>query len=254
MSGLGPAPSAQTRQGKRLVDQSCVVTGASSGIGRAIALALAAAGARVCAVARRRDALEATADQVRDSGSITPYPTDLSSDESIAALVKTLGRHPGGLDVLVHSAGTISIGALETSPVAELDRQHSTNVRAPYLLTQALLPLLRANRGQIVFINSTAVQSARAEMSQYTSTKQALRAIADSLREEVNAEGIRVTRIYPGRTGTPMQSTVHVQEGRPYVPDRLLQPEDIAELVVGVLTLPRTAEVTDVSLRPMRKP
>ena len=172
----------------------------------------------------------------------------------MAALAKTLCATARGVDVLAHSAGTISTGALEGSSVEDLDRQYRTNVRGPYLLTQALIPLLRARRGQVVFINSTAVFSARAEVGQYTSSKQALRAVADALREELNPEGIRVTTVYPGRTATPLQATVHAGEGKPYLPDRLLQPEDVAELVVDVLTLPRSAEVTDVTIRPMRKP
>jgi NADP-dependent 3-hydroxy acid dehydrogenase YdfG len=153
----------------------------------------------------------------------------------------------------VHSAGTYSRGPVEKASADDLDRQYATNVRAPYLLTQALLSMLRANRGQIVFINSTIVFASGANVSQYAATQHALRALADSLREEVNADGIRVASIYPGRTATQLQARIHALEGKAYVPERLLQPGDVADVVVKILTIPRSAEVTDVRIRPMLK-
>jgi NADP-dependent 3-hydroxy acid dehydrogenase YdfG len=237
-----------------LQDRTCVVTGASSGIGRAIAIALASAGATVCAVARRRDELEVTATRANGSGRFALYEADLSDHEEPERLAKALRSREGGIDVLIHSAGTISIGDLETASVRDLDRQYATNVRAPYLLTQALLPALRANRGQIVFINSTAGLTARANVAQYAATKHALKAIADSLREEINPEGVRVVSVYPGRTATPLQATIHEIEGKAYAPDRLMQPVDVASVVLGALALPRSTEVTDLMVRPMLKP
>jgi NADP-dependent 3-hydroxy acid dehydrogenase YdfG len=84
-------------------------------------------------------------------------------------------------------------------------------------------------------------------------TKHALKALADGLRHEVNAEGVRVLSVYMGRTATPMQREVHVSEGVDYRPLELLQPDDVAEAILSALTLPRTAEVTDIYVRPMRK-
>ena len=146
------------------------------------------------------------------------------------------------------------MGPHGTAPVADLDRQYQTNVRGPYLLIQALLPLLRACRGQVVFVNSTVGLEARAGVGQYASTQHALRAIADALRAEVNADGVRVLSLFLGRTASPMQAAIHKLEGRAYYPERLLQPEDVASVVISVLSLPRTAEVTDISIRPMLKP
>jgi NADP-dependent 3-hydroxy acid dehydrogenase YdfG len=248
------AMASGNRRDAALADCTCIVTGASSGIGRAIGAALSSTGANVCAVARRAGELEAMAAHAHGPGSVTPYPADLSDDNNITALATTIRQREGGADVLVHSAGTISMGPLETAPVADLDRQYRANVRGPYLLTQALLPLLRASRGQIIFINSTAVLAPRADVGQYASTKHALRAIADALREEVNPDGIRVASVYPGRTATPLQARVHASEGRAYAPERLLQPDDVADVVLSILTLARSAEVTDVNVRPMVKP
>jgi NAD(P)-dependent dehydrogenase (short-subunit alcohol dehydrogenase family) len=237
-----------------LEGRTCVVTGASSGIGRAIAISLAAGGATVLAVGRRREELERTAGSANGAGRIEPRQADLVSDDELARLTGELLARDGGVDVLVHSAGAFGRGDVSAAPADELDRQYAANVRAPYLLTQALLPALRASQGQIVFINSTAGLTARRGVAQYSATKHALRAIADSLREEVNADGVRVVSVYPGRTATPMQAQVHELEGKPYKPERLMQPADVAEVVLSALTLPRTTEVTDLMVRPMAKP
>ncbi len=235
--------------------QIAVVTGASQGIGKAIALSLAKQGATTCLVARTPATLEA---MVQGAPAIAPqlrtYPTDLTRDDEIQRLAASLRRDLGHVDVLVHSAGIIHLGPLEKAPVAEFDAQYRANVRAPYALTQALLPMIKSRRGQIVFVNSTAGLTARANVGQYCATQFALKAIADSLRDEVNAEGVRVLTVHPGRTATPRQAALHAYEGKQYLPDRLMQPEDVAAMVITVLSLPRTTEITNISMRPMHKP
>jgi NADP-dependent 3-hydroxy acid dehydrogenase YdfG len=245
--------SAIAMRNSELEGRTCVVTGASSGIGRAIAVALSSAGATVCAVARRRGELEVTANRANGAGCFALYEADLVADDELEGLSEALLAREGGLDILVHGAGTISLGDLETASVRDLDRQYAANVRAPYLLTQALLPALRASEGQIVFINSTVGLAARANVAQYAATKHALKAIADSLREEINPHGVRVVSVYPGRTATPRQAKIHAIEGKPYPPERLMQPEDVASVVLNALTLPRSTELTDVKVRPMLK-
>jgi NAD(P)-dependent dehydrogenase (short-subunit alcohol dehydrogenase family) len=146
------------------------------------------------------------------------------------------------------------VGQVSSLPVEELDRQYRTNVRAPYLLTQLLIPMLESAAGQIVFVSSSAVRRAVAGMGAYAATKHAVRALADALREELNPSGIRVLTVYPGRTAGPMQETLHQLEGRPYRLDRLLQPDDVAAIILDTLSLPRSAEVTDIDIRPMLKP
>ena len=110
-------------------------------------------------------------------------------------------------------------------------RQYQTNVRAPFVLTQALLPMLKARRGQVVFVNSSSGIVAKPMSSQYDSTKHALKAIADSLRGEVNAHGVRVLSVYLGRTASEMQERIHRIEEKPYRPELLLQPEDVASVI-----------------------
>ena len=232
-----------------------VVTGASSGIGRAVALELAVQGAGVWLIARHAAALDATAAEVkRLGGQAWSFPLDVNSDTGTGQLRDRLRAESDGLDILVHGAGTHSAGTIAAAPIAELDEHYRVNVRGPYLLTQLLLPLLRARRGQIVFVNSSAGLQARAQVAGYAASKHALKAIADALRDEVNPDGVRVLSVYPGRTATPAQAAIHAAEGKPYRPERLMQPEDVAAVVVQALTVKRTAEVTDISIRPMQKP
>jgi len=120
-------------------------------------------------------------------------------------------------------------------------------------MIQTMFPLLRKAAGQIVFINSSAGLRSPATTGQFSATQHAFRSIADSLREEVNPLGIRVLSVYPGRTATPRVAKLFEKEGRAYQPDLLMQAEDVAEMVTHSLRLPRTAEVTDISIRPMQK-
>jgi NAD(P)-dependent dehydrogenase (short-subunit alcohol dehydrogenase family) len=232
-----------------------VVTGASSGVGRAIALALAARRAVICAVGRDSGRLARVARDARSTArDVLVHQADLGSEDEVGRLARRIRNELGRLDVLVHSAGILRVGSHAETPAHELDLQYRVNVRAPYHLTQALLPLLRASHGQVVFINSSAGLRAGRTNGAYASTKHALRALADSLRDEVNADGVRVLSVYPGRMATPMQQALFAREGRAYDPARLLAPEDVAAMVVAVLSLPHRAEVTDISIRPTRTP
>jgi short-subunit dehydrogenase len=237
-----------------LTDQIAVITGASSGIGKAIALTLARHGAKLVLIDRDAKNLDEIRSKILgESGLVSIYRADLGVDEDMSELINHLKQDLRHVDMLVHSAGVISHGTIERAPVEDFDKQYRINVRAPYILTQALLPEMRLCKGQIVFINSSAGLNARAKVGQYAATKHALRAIADSLREEENANGLRILSVFLGRTATPMQSMVYEMEGRKYKPELLLQPEDVAEAVVGALCSPRTAEITDIKLRPANK-
>lgn len=234
--------------------QVALIVGATSDVGRAVALHLAGAGARLCLLARDTGALEDLAKTARGlTDKVLVCPADLTCDASIAETVAKLGREVDAVNILVLSAGAFAMGSHERAAVAELDRQYQTNVRGPYLLTQGLLPSLRACRGQVVFVNSTVGLEARAEVGQYASTQHALRAIADALRAEVNPDGVRVLNVYLGRTATARQARIFREEGRPYRPELLIQPDDVAEMIVAALRLPRTVEVTAIRMRPLVK-
>ena len=230
-----------------------VVTGAGGGIGGAIARALAAQGATVWLIGRKRQRLHEVAESFGEPSLAVVHPADLTDDDDVAGLGARLAREPGRVDVLVHAAGIIELADVERAEVETFDAQYRTNTRAPYVVTRALLPLLRSCRGQIVFVNSTSGIRAVRGQSQYAASKHALRAMADSLRDEVNADGIRVLTIFPGRTATPMQAALHELETQPYRPERLVQPADVATMVMAALTLPATAEVTEIRIRPLLK-
>jgi len=243
-----------SREAGRLAGRVAVVTGASGGIGRALAVGLSREHAHVCAIGRNPAALAETVAAIRPFSEVSDLRMDLTEEQAFQPLLQLLERL-GRVDILIHSAGVIHQGLTERADVKDLDLQFAANVRAPYVLTQRLLPLLTVARGQVVFINSSAGLAAkRPEVAQYAATKHALRAIADSLREEVNPRGIRVISVYLGRTATPMQKALYKQEGKAYSPEGLLQPEDVASTVIHALMLPATAEVTDISIRPMHRP
>jgi short-subunit dehydrogenase len=237
-----------------LKDRKAIVTGASSGIGRSIALALAAEGARLCLLGRNSAHLE----EVRrcalaDSSEVCTHLADLGHEGQLEKVISKLVADYPELDILVHCAGAYHSGTVASAPVACLDQQYRINVRAPFRLTQALLPALRSRKGQVVFMNSSVGLTTKGGLSQYCATKHALRALADCLRDEVNADGVRVIGVFPGQTATPMQAAVYASENRVYQPEVLLQPEDVANLVVQTLCLKQTAEVTNVSIRPLQK-
>ena len=237
-----------------LTQQAAVIVGATSDIGRAIGLRLATDGAQLCLLGRDTSALENLVITARGlTEKVSAYPLDLASDASVHETVGQLGRDVGAVDILVLSAGVFAMGAHERAPIEDLDGQYRTNVRGPYLLVQGLLPMLRACHGQVVFVNSTVGLEARAGVGQYASTQHALRAIADALRAEVNPDGVRVLSVYLGRTATSRQARIFRREGRPYAPELLVQPDDVAEMVAGALRLPRTAEVTEIRMRPLVK-
>ena len=234
--------------------RTSVVTGASSGIGKAIALALVEEGVQVCLIGRHLETISGLANLAQvQSQSSRACRADLTCDDDIANVAAELARETSRLDALVLCGGTIHHGEHGSASLSDLDAQYRANVRGPYRLIQALLPLLRAGCGQIVFINSSSGLRARARSGQFAATQHAMKAIADSLREEVNPDGIRVLSVFPGRTATPRTERLFREEGRAYRPELLLQPRDVAAIVIHALKMPRTAEMTDISIRPCVK-
>ena len=223
------------------------------GIGRAVAAALAARGLRPCLAGRDLERLQRVADELAALGARTSLVrADLGSDEGIRGLVASV-EALGRVDVLFHGAGALRLGDVMAAGWDDLDELYRVNVRAPYLLTKALLPLLVASRGQIVFVNSSAAMRAGETNGIYAATKAALMSLAGSIRDRVNPLGVRVLSVFPGRTATPMQEQVVAFEGSQYDPASLLQPSDVADVVVHALMMPRSAEITDVMVRPMNK-
>jgi NAD(P)-dependent dehydrogenase (short-subunit alcohol dehydrogenase family) len=225
-----------------------LVAGASGDIGRAIAFDLLGAGAEVFMLGRSMARLVQPPPPEDFRENCRFIVAGLTDDDAIARVnIATLSR--SRLDVLVLSTGTYE----RSNEPAVFGRQIAANVVGPYALLQRLLPLLIKAKGQVVFINSTQALRAAAGLGQYAATKHAVKAVADSLRDEVNANGVRVLSLFLGRTASERQRAIFAAEGRPYPPERLIQPADVAELVLSLLRLPRTSEVTDIVLRPMQK-
>jgi NADP-dependent 3-hydroxy acid dehydrogenase YdfG len=228
-------------------DQVVLVTGASGGVGRVIGSAMLSAGADVILLGRSKARLQAA---------VSPAETDrielLEADLTDTAAVERVGSRMaqrGRLDALV-----LSSGVYERSDNPDVfHQQMAANVLGPYALIQTLLPMLLRSQGQIVFINSSQALKAGATVSQYAATMHAAKAIADGLRDEVNERGVRVMTLYLGRTAGERQRRIFAFEGRFYPPERLIQPADVARTVVYLLQMPRTVEVTDLMMRPMKK-
>jgi NADP-dependent 3-hydroxy acid dehydrogenase YdfG len=239
---------------RSLEGQTAVITGGGTGVGAAVALALAEAGASIILIGRRLNRLELVAATVRNLGTHAAYySADISSGSSLLGVAQRIRTELMHVDILVQNAAMYAAAPIENADLSDFDKQYQTNVRAPYALTQALLPMLKERQGQVVFINSSGAMAAKPMSAQYDSTKHALKAIADSLRAEINMHGVRVLSVYLGRTASEMQERIHQMEGKTYRPELLLQPADVASVVINALSLPRTAEVTDISIRPMIK-
>jgi len=218
-----------------------LITGATGGIGRS--LAEACRDHTLILQGRDKARLEALCAGLPDA---RPLLLDLTRPEAFAAALADLPP----LSNLIHNAGMVELG-----PVAEQSHEVWTqtlavNVVAPAELTRLLLPGLRQRRGCVVFVNSGAGLSASADWSSYAASKFALRALADALRAEEAASGVRITSIYPGRTATGMQEKVRGQEGADYHSADFIQPATLAAAVRFVLDAPRDTQIPELTLRP----
>lgn len=231
-----------------------VVVGATGGIGRAITVRLARRAFRLYLLARDQNKLEALAREVEQvGGEATIEAVDLANEGALEGLGAGIRGQERYVDCLIHAAGHIELEPIATSSRSSLSRHLSINFEAPYFLCRNLIKPLIAASGQIVFINSSAVQFPKPSTGQYAAGKHALKGFADSLRAELNPQGVRVLSIFPGRTATSMQRDIHAREERQYSPERLIQPDDVAAMIQASLELPPTAEVTEIHMRPMRK-
>jgi short-subunit dehydrogenase len=237
-----------------LTGKNAVITGGTGSIGKAIAMKLISRGVNACLLSRNSIDTSAYHEAERSGKvKVLTYKGNLTCDDDLEGFCKYIGEQVATVDILVQSAGVYYTGTIEDTPVEELDRIYRANLRAPYLLTRLLLPRLKRSKGQIVFINSSAGLRGGAKQSQYAATKFALHALSDSLRQEVNGNGIRVLSVFPGRTASQMHKADHRFEQHVFDPEDLIQPQDIAEIAVKSLELPATAEVTDIHIRPFIK-
>jgi len=240
-----------------LSGKTALVTGASSGIGRAAAVALAAAGAQVALVARRADRLSGLAAQIEaDGGKALARPADVTDEQDAARAVEDTVAHFGGLSILVNAAGMTQTGKVENGDLTDWRYVFELNFWASFYTSRAAIPALKVGGGDIVNISSTAGRRAvGATFGPYAASKFALTAFNESLRAEVTLAGIRVSIIEPGATATEIHEHIKDDRVREFTRDHVqkdgaMQPEDVAAAIVFAVSLPPRVNVSQLVIRP----
>lgn len=234
-----------------------LVTGASSGIGEAAALALAAAGARVVVSARRADRLDDLVRRIEaGGGSALAVPGDVADEAVATAAVTRTVAHFGTIDILVNSAGITQAGGVENGNIDEYRRVIDVNLLAAlYTCKAAIAPMKAQGRGDIINISSLAARKSVSAMSAYSTSKHALNAMTDGLRQEVGAHGIRVCILMPGSTSTEVAENISDPASRAAIKAHVnregaMAPGDVADAIMFVLALPRRTNVSELAIRP----
>lgn len=238
--------------------RAIAITGASSGIGEATALACAAAGWSVALAARRADRIEALAQRIeREHAGVRALaiPADVGEEEQARAFVERAHGELGRLDGLVNNAGVMLLGPIDGAPTEEWRRMIHVNLFGVLYCTHAALPLMRAQgSGDIVNVSSVAGRVARAGSGVYNLTKWGVNAFSEALRQECVGAGIRVTIVEPGAVVTELP-----EHNRPEIREQIarrfgdvvpLQAEDIANAIVFALGQPPHVSVNELLVRP----
>ena len=246
-------------EGRILQGRVALVTGASSGLGRATAIALAAAGADVALAARSAEELEGAGKEASTTGGRTlALPLDLvQEDDAIRAVGQTIDAF-GRIDVLVNAAGTDAPGSVEELDVEGWDRTLSVNLRAPFLLSKAAFPRMReAGGGTIVNVSSVAGKKGWANAAAYCASKFGLTGLTEALADEGRQHGIRAVVLYPGAMATNWGafSPEERQESGPNEapPTQVLQPERVADFIVWFVASPPEFVLTEGIILPIEE-
>jgi NAD(P)-dependent dehydrogenase (short-subunit alcohol dehydrogenase family) len=219
-----------------LPSRAALVTGGSSGIGFAIARALAGEGFALTLASRRPESVEAAGQEL---GAFT-VAADVANDEDCKRLVHEHHERHGRLDVLVNSAGIGIGGPIEKLTTKQIDLQLAVNLRGLLIVTQAAIPMLRESRGLIVNLASIAGTVATPGLSVYGATKAAVISLTRTMNAELEDDGIRATAISPGFVDTPMAAWSGLGA------DEMIRPEDCAEIVLMLLRLGPRARIPNV--------
>ncbi|WP_454041521.1 SDR family NAD(P)-dependent oxidoreductase [Cellulosimicrobium sp. Marseille-Q8652] len=242
--------------GTDMTERRALVVGASSGIGAAIAVAFAGAGARVVAAGRRFGRLQEVAARAGElSGTITPVELDVAEEASARAGVAAAVQELGGLDVVVNNAGVMLSGPVRTADPAEWERMTRTNLLGTLHVSHAALPHLVASRGTLVQTSSTSGRTASAGSGVYAATKHGVNAFSEALRQEVASQGVRVVVVEPGMVATELADHItdpamREMAAQIYGGIRVLDPEDVADAVLFAVTRPAHVSVNEILLRP----
>jgi NADP-dependent 3-hydroxy acid dehydrogenase YdfG len=239
-----------------LANRVALVTGASSGIGKAIAIALAAAGATVVAVARRAGRLKETVDTIEAAGgNSVALAGDVSEEKVATGVVAETVKRFGRLDILVNSAGTMQAANVQNADTAQWRRMIEVNLLATLYTCHAALGTMRAQgSGNIINIGSLACRTTSPLYNSYSTSKFGMNAMTDGLRQEVGPHGIRVCMIAPGPTRTEVAEGItdptHREAIRAYVNQAgALEPQDVAATVVFISSMPPRVNISEVWIR-----
>ena len=232
---------------KSLEDKVALVTGASRGIGRSVAIALAKEGATIVAAARDSEMLNETCRVIEEAGGQALASTVvLSNENSIRELMETITEKYRRLDVLINNAGITLSSSLEETTTDDWDRLMAVNVRGAFVLCREAVGLLRlAQPGVIVNISSVVGVKGYAKQIAYSASKHAMRGMSIAMAEELKESNIRVHVICPGGVDTEMVSRVRPDINK----DELIQPEEIAELVLYLVSHTGNAIVDEIRVR-----
>jgi NADP-dependent 3-hydroxy acid dehydrogenase YdfG len=242
-------------------DKVVAITGASSGIGEATALACAKAGAKVALAARRADRIEELAGRIRsDGGEAVAIETDVSDEASARAFIEGAHEQLGGLHGLVNNAGVMLLGPVEGADMEHWRRMIDVNCLGLLYCTHAALPLMReGGAGHIVNVSSVAGRVAALGSAVYNMTKWGVTGFSEGLRQEALHANVRVTIIEPGYVETELQGH---NEGNPIVMEAMektrqqidpLQADDIADAILHALTRPQHVSINEVLIRPTKQ-
>ncbi|MBE9166377.1 SDR family oxidoreductase [Pleurocapsales cyanobacterium LEGE 06147] len=227
-----------------------IITGASSGIGKATALTFAKAGISVALVSRSLDKLEAVEKAVRTVGvEAKAYPIDLAKVKTVKDKMAAIATDFGPIDILVNNAGIGYTNPLRETPLTDWQRVIDLNLTSVFQCIQGVLPQMRdRNRGTIVNVASIAANNSFPDWGAYSVSKAALIALAKTLAVEERANGIRVVNISPGAVNTPLWETETVQAD--FEPEVMLTPEIVAQSILHTVLLPVQAVVEEMTIMP----
>ncbi len=237
----------------KIAGKVAIVTGASSGMGRAIAKRLAQEGARVALVARTRGPLDAVAAEIEaDGGAAFVAPADITHREQVETMVASVADHVGAVEILINNAFWGPPASLEETTEDLWDKTLDTCLKGPYLCSRAVFPAMRdAGGGRIVNIGSLAGKVGEDNRTAYCAAKWGLEGLTAALQEEMPKHNIYVHLISPAATDTPFWAPYNLSEG---IVERMIPPESIAEAVVWVLSQPDRVFIPDVPVYNTRNP
>ncbi len=231
-----------------LAGRSVLVTGASRGIGQAIATLLAGAGGRLILLARDAGRLAGLAESL--GGGALPVACDLGVPGDVESAIARIGGAIGVPDVIVGNAGAFSIGLVGVMPPAEVAQMLDLNLLAPYRLLHAFVPGMRERHsGDVVTIGSIADRTTYPENAAYAATKFGARAMHQVLREELRGTGVRASLISPAPVDTHIWDPIRPETRAGYpTRDQMLRPEDVAEAVLWAITQPPHVNIDELRL------